>query len=220
MVESSTQTAFLTQDSLQAPGGFNYVEVYLARRGEADVVAADFYYYSSGERLSESLRRLLLDWAAREERPNRTTLEKMQAANADRLQAIMVALKVGRKKDAYAVYSTMPRELQKDRVIQMMAIAAAADVGQKEHLSILEDFRREHAGDPALDVVSLGYFLLTKNFKEATTCLDRIDKAVGGDLYLSLARSWPSRDMAARRESKWKRPSMHVQIIMMSCGSA
>src|SRR5262249_28440975 len=43
--------------------------------------------------------------------------------------------------------------------------------------------------DPAVDIVSIDYYVLKKQFKEALDCVERLDKAVGGDPYLFVLRA-------------------------------
>ncbi len=74
-------------------------------------------------------------------------------------------------------------------MFQLIAIQAAQGTNDDAlYLAEMERFRKDHPDDAAGDLVSMDYYHLKKQPDEVLKLADRLDKALGGDPYLSVVR--------------------------------
>jgi hypothetical protein len=174
----------------QAPGAvemrLSYFEVRLARHADGQVAGDDVYQLVQGESTAQFLRRSFL------QSTTGTSLSKEERVlreNIKRVTPIMMALKAGDRREAYEIFAKLPPEVQKLKTVTLIGIGAARDVGPDAYIQAIEMFRTEYPNDPAVDLLSIDYFLLRKDYVRTLECVDRIDKAIGGDPYLAIYRS-------------------------------
>jgi hypothetical protein len=176
------------------PGGqgVSYVEFEPTRGPDHKIRAKNLYPYISGELISETIRRGLLPLAATH---SRTFLDKLLTNEQDyvrdlpKLTPITEAMKQGKKQDALRQLKELRPETKKQKVILLMRIQAAAEADETDYVAALEEFRKLFPNDPSLDLQSIDYYMLKKNFPKALRCVDRLDESVGGDPYLNCIRS-------------------------------
>lgn len=70
-----------------------------------------------------------------------------------------------------------------------MALRAAKGVSNDEYLVEMERFRSNHPTDPAVELVSIDYYLLKEDFQAMFKSIDQLDKEIGGDPYLNILRA-------------------------------
>jgi tetratricopeptide (TPR) repeat protein len=109
--------------------------------------------------------------------------------NFPKFQQMMTDLRGGRPVDALKIYEQFPPELKKDKNILLTRLQAAQAVNDEEYARAIEDLRAAHPDDACIDMISIDYYLLKKDDGQAFTCLDRLDKAVGGDPYVDVMRA-------------------------------
>jgi hypothetical protein len=173
-------------------GGVNYHDITLTRFADGPVGAEDIHVMASGEMLSQTFRRLLLQIMAEKDQgllAKLTGAEQVYTAHLPKVQSMMLAVQQGRNQEALRIYHQLPAVLQKDKEFQLTAIRAAQSDRNAEYLELLESFRQNNPNDPASDLMSLDYFLLKKQYDKALDCLGRMEKAVGGDPYLLVFRA-------------------------------
>jgi tetratricopeptide (TPR) repeat protein len=178
---------------IDSEGSVNYHEYTLARYPDGQIGTEDIYIYISGEPLTQTFRRILLGLMPA---GNRGALERL--SGGERLMAkhigdvtrMSVQIRGGQYREALATFRNLPPELQKHKVFQLIAIRAAQGTGDDaEYLAELERFRRDHAADPAVDLISIDYYLLKKQYDAALAAIDHLDKALGGDPYQDAIRA-------------------------------
>ena len=91
--------------------------------------------------------------------------------------------------EALKIYQQFPPELKKDKDLLLIRLQAAHDVSDQEYSGAIEDFRATHPDDACVELLSIGYYLLKKDSPRAFACIDRFEKAVGGDPYLNVMRA-------------------------------
>jgi tetratricopeptide (TPR) repeat protein len=164
--------------------GTNYHDFLLTRRPDGAVRIEDIYIVGTGEQLSQSMRRLLVPLVAE---MNRGLLADLRGAdktflnNGPKLQSFRTAVRDDRAKEAIAIYQSFPAELREHKVIVLLYMKAAMKAGNDEYLTALETFRRLFPTDPAVDLLSIDYFILKKQYDDALKGVERAYKAVGGD---------------------------------------
>ncbi len=167
--------------------GINYHDFILCRSPDGRLGLEDVYVVATGELLSQTLRRLLLPAAAE---MNRGLLAELRGTdktflnNLPRVKSMIAAVQAGNAGEAIAIYRSLPPELRAHKVIALQYIQAAALLGDADYAAAIQEFRRLFPGDPALDLLSIDYFRLNKQFDEAVRCVRNVHAAVGGDPYL------------------------------------
>lgn len=169
-----------------ADGGLNYHEHCLARRGGA-VRAVDIYILMSGERLAESMQRMLLtamppdqlDVLARLSGKHKEFLK-----HATTFKQMTDAMKAGENQQAMELYQKLPPILQENKMVQVLRVMAAARLEDAEYLQAIDEYRRLFPGDASIDLISIDSYLMRKQWLDAHQAIDRLDAAVGGDPYL------------------------------------
>ena len=184
--------SFLVRFILPA-GGLNYHEFLIARRPDGQVKAVDLYIFTTGELISQTLRRSFVPAVAHDAR---SLIERLTGAEQDyvkhlsKFEAMSRALIGKRPAEALEVYRRLPPSLQKDKNALMIRCQAARTMGDdREYSRAMEDFRAAYPKDASVDFISIDYYLLKKQFSEALACVDRVEKAVGGDPFLQTLRA-------------------------------
>jgi hypothetical protein len=178
---------------LQGDGrGVNYHDLVLSKGPDGRVRFTDMYIYMSCELISQTFRRGFIQVAANLNRGILTKLagwENEFVENLPKIQQITAAVNEGRSQDALVRLKELPLELQKDKTVLLIRVRAAQQVNDTEYAAAIDDFRRYHPGDAAVDFLSIDGFTLKDQFDKALGCIDRLDKALGGDPYLNVLRS-------------------------------
>ena len=174
-------------------GGVNYHEFVLTRNAAGELRACDAYIYMSGERLSETMRRMFLQLAAHQNRSLIDRLagrEQLLVQNFDKVQQIPQHIRNGNLEAALSVHDSLPLELQKEKFILMLALRASQESGNdSRYRTVMENFRNWHPNDPAMNFISIDYFILQTRYAEALQALDALEKSVGGDPFLGITRA-------------------------------
>jgi len=173
------------------PNGVNYHDYHLSAAAGGGVKVTDIYVYQTAECFSESMRRMMLSANLGQGDPSKP-LTKSQEEFLDGLRKAGEARELLQKGDPAGylrVYATLPPAIQRQKGILVLRTMAAAQVGEKEALEAMEDFKKAFPGDPCLDLVSMDPLTKLKKYDKVLDAIDRLDKAVGGDPYLELIRA-------------------------------
>ena len=170
----------------------NYHDFVLARRPDGKVRAVDAYMFLSGELISQSIRRLYIPVAAKVAPGLLDRLQGTERAfmkNLPRFEQMTTEVRNGHPAEALKIYQQFPPELKKDKNLLLIRLQAAQDVSDEEYSRAIEDFRATHPDEACVELLSIGYYLLKKDSPRAFACIDRFEKAVGGDPYLNVTRA-------------------------------
>lgn len=173
--------------------GFTHQELILEHRRDGRPGVADSYLYYSGEKLSDTIRHAVMPILAEKDK---SVLERMFSDTPDLLksapvwnQLVRLSLQ-GRSKEVLSVYNRLPPSVQKEKFMLIYRLKAAQAVDDKEYLAAMDLWRRTYPNDPSLDVITLDAHILRKEYPQALECINRLDKALGGDPYLELQRAY------------------------------
>jgi tetratricopeptide (TPR) repeat protein len=175
-----------------ARGSLVYDELLLARRADGAVRVIDIYIFGSGELISESLHRSYLQAVAGQ---GRTLLGKSTAKDDALVQhlptvaAMTDNFRQQKFAEALAAYRKLPESLQRDKNLLLLRVSAAQKLGADEYSAAVDAFHAAFPRDPALDIVLVDYYLKNQMTTEGLACVDRIDRAVGGDPGLAYTRA-------------------------------
>jgi hypothetical protein len=176
-------------------GGVNYHDFVLARSPTGQVRATDLYVFLSGELISQTFRRSYIPEAAYASRgflaklTKRSGPEKEFVDNAPKLQQMIKNLREQKFPAALEVFNSLPPRLKKDKTYLLIRLQAAQGVDEQTYAAAIEDFRSAYPSDACVDMMSMDYFFLKKQYAQAFECIDRLDRAVGGDPFLNLLRA-------------------------------
>jgi tetratricopeptide (TPR) repeat protein len=172
--------------------GVNYHEFTLNRYPDGKIGASDIYIYLTGERFTQTIRKLLIPLA---KEANRGVLDRVKGSerllidNGPKLEQLAKSARSAENSaQALAVYRSLPDELLKSKSVQVLAMLIAQRVSDDDYQIEMERFRSNHPNDPAVDFVSIDYFLMKKEYDKSIGCIDRLDQAVGGDPFLNFLR--------------------------------
>jgi hypothetical protein len=170
----------------------NYQNLSLQHDATGRIRIDDAYVYLSGEWLSETTRRTALPIL--EER-DKSVMARLFGDTSDLVKyepqwAQMPTLNQhGKYQEALDVYAGLPPKLQREKFLLVQRLRAAEAVNQKDYLATLKLWRQCYPDDPSIDIISIDYFTLTKDYGQAMACIDRLDQVLGGDPYLDFERA-------------------------------
>ena len=168
-------------------GGVNYLEFTIARFPDGDFGAEDIYFVATGEPISQTMRRFMIPGLSQLSGGLLSRLrgtDKQFVANAQLIQSMSQAIRDNRYADAQRAYRRMPKELQEDKAMLVGYIQAAANISDQEHAAAVETLRRLYPNDPCIDLMSVDYHLIRREYKLCLDDIDRLSRAIGGDAYL------------------------------------
>lgn len=178
---------------LGSDGGLNYHSMLLGTGKPDGIRISDIYIYLSGELFSDTLRRGFLPLAYDSQRG---VFEKILGWESDFVKNLTKIRKMqslgneGKPKEALQIYFELPQTLQKDKTFLLLRTIYASQVGNnKEYEDAMKTYQKNFPNDPSVDLVVLDAYVLTKKYGAAIQSINRIDKSVGGDPYLSALRA-------------------------------
>lgn len=178
---------------LISPGsGVSYQDHALARHADGHVRSVDLFIYVTGETMSEALRRGYFQVALAQKKDllsRITGKENLLVKHLNEFQQIAEHIQAERYAEALQVYAGLPAELQKDKFIQVLRLRAAQGAGDVEYRAALEDLEKLAPTDGSLDLLMLDGYFLKQEYRKAMRCVNRLDKALGGDPYLNVIRA-------------------------------
>jgi hypothetical protein len=178
--------------ALSADGSFNYHDYRLARFADG-VGMADIHVFLSGELVSQEIRRLVIPAVANSLQGRQVKgLADQDVRTGQMLNTMVRAVREGDFAKAAADYRQLPAKFQEDQAVLITYIHALGRQGEpaeKDYLAAIEKFRRHYPENPAVDVISVNYYFLKKQYGKALATLQRLDVAVGGDPYLDALRA-------------------------------
>lgn len=172
--------------------GVNYLEFSVGKRGDGSVRAHDVYVFLTGERISETLRTVMIPMAAE---MNRSVLDKLAGKDAvflkhaTTLEAMTQAFTVGDPGKVLTLYATLPKEVAEMKLFQLNRYrAATACLEGAEFTRTMDDIRRILGDDPRLELLYIDNYVAKGEFDQALAAMARLRDETG-DPYLLVMRS-------------------------------
>ena len=184
--EEGGQTRLLYR-LLMPTGGLSYFDLLITPAGKV----IDAYIFTSGELLSETIRRLYLQTAAEASQGLLDKLkgkEQLFLKNLPTLTEMQKANDAKQHSKALELYKSLPEPLRRDRLFLVARLQAAQAVNDDEYLKAIDDLRAAFGNDPASDLMAIDGFFLKKKYDLAIAAINRLNQAVGGDAYLIFMR--------------------------------
>ncbi len=171
--------------------GLNYYDMTLSRLRDGHIVADDIYIYASAELLSQIIRRTFIRLAAEgalAPPPKPKGIDRPYSENLDKLLTLAIETQKGNAQTALAAYRSLPSDLKSEKSIQMLAVMAAQRCGNIDYQIEIENLRKNHAGDPAVEWASITYYFKNGRNIEAIAIIDRMNDSIGPDPYLHVLK--------------------------------
>ena len=173
-------------------GAVNYQDVFLEHDTNGAVRIDDVYIYLTGEKMSETVRRLIIPIL---QQNNESGLERLFGDSPDLIKYasqwrdMIYDVNHGRYQEGIEVYSQLPVSLQGEKFMLVEEMRAAQNVSRAKYLEAIELWRKRYPTDASVDLVSIDYYIYLKQYTEALELIDRLDQNVGGDPYLDQTRA-------------------------------
>jgi hypothetical protein len=172
-------------------GGLNYHEIVLGRRN-GKTTGIDIYVYSSGERLSQTMRRMaILGMSAGDTnliKRLRGTDSEFSRHAADCAE-MTKAFREQRFADCVAAYERLSPNLQKEKAFMLYQVFATQKISDEKYVAAIDAFRAAHPKEACADLIAIDSFAAKKQFDAAIEAVERLDRSLGGDPHLHLVRA-------------------------------
>lgn len=173
--------------------GVNYHDLCLHKKSSGEIEATDLYVLSTGELMSQTLRRIALPLLANE---NRSLLQKLLKSESDyakhwpEIQSMQLAMRNHDGDRAIEVYHQLPQTVQEDKTVLLMRITAASRAkNDSDYADGLGDLKRLFPGEPMIELMNMDVMFLERKFEKMRASIDFIDKFVEGDPFLDVLRA-------------------------------
>ncbi|MDO4627977.1 MAG: hypothetical protein Q4C70_02210 [Planctomycetia bacterium] len=189
-------TLAVTFRLVDVDGGLDYHDLYLQRRGKNLIQIQEFYLYHFDETFSETLRRTLVPdlYAGGQSDYGMMMSDVILLIYRENQLLIQEFSRAAEEKNAVRaldLFEQLPPELQGQKTFQFWRLQAAqAHTDAQQYEFVLAEVHQRYRDESWADFLSLDYYFGRRDFRSALTCLDRIEKQVGGDPYLASFRCW------------------------------
>lgn len=178
---------------LVSEDGLNYHEIYLGSRNDKSIAINDFYIYMGGLNFSATLKRVYLS-SLSEIKGN---LDFSQTSPEDRalveyiqhIDDIAVHVQKNKYTSAMKAIEKLPTILQKDKMVLIMKLNVAANMGEEKYKQTAQLFKKLYPKDPVVDLMQLDFSFNKHNYEETLGLLTTLGAKVNNDPYLNVMRS-------------------------------
>ncbi len=172
---------------LDAQGALNYHILELERTRTGRLRVVDMFVMITGEKLSETFRRLYLTAAAESDRSLLTRLTKGKGdwiTHSGEVTKLSRLVRDGDYAAAIQLYDSLPESLRVEKTLLVMRLMAVSNTDDALYLATIEAFEKHHPNDPSLALVSIDGFVMKKQPRKAIAAIEKLDRFIGGDPYL------------------------------------
>ncbi len=171
--------------------GLIYQDVVFYRNSNGEAKAADMYNMTSGELMSQTIKRLYIMALAGN---NLSALALITGEQSEFIKHIDAFKKLSQTAssqpdEALRIYRDLPKSLQQNKVVMLMRIQAAGNANESDYMEAMQDFRNAYPDDPAVDIQSIDWHFLRGEFDDALAAIEAVDEVVGGDPFLDTYRA-------------------------------
>jgi len=163
----------------------DYYEYELARSPSGAVRIVDVTMFSAGERLSESV---YLGALAMLRNEDDGLLDTLEGRDIDHYVILSEEIRRERWSEAMAEFAQLPADIAQLKSTRILKVCVASQLGEAHWLAAVDEVRRHHPSDPALDLLGIEAGWVRGDLESVLACIERLDRRVAGDPYLNLLR--------------------------------
>jgi hypothetical protein len=172
-------------------GAYSYHEMLLAPQADRFWIS-DYYVLNFAGFQSDLVRRSLLPSPAALEVLNQlrapTATDFMMDYSANPLNQLSQLVTAGEHRKALEKYDEHVAVLKNVGIAQVLHVNAARMIDEKTCAKALQQMAEVFKNDPAVDMSALGASLDFEPLEKSLEIINRIDKAVGGDVFMNILR--------------------------------
>ncbi len=178
-----------------AQGGVNYHQLVLGHDKQGNIRIVDMGVFTSGELMSETLRRSFIPVVAQ---ANRGILARLAGSESEYMQSAPQILQMeklangGKYAEALEMYGKLPESVRNERMILMLRIMYAeqsASTDSKPYEDAMTDYIRLYPNATNCELLGMDFLLLRKRYGDVLKTIDRLDQRLGGDPSLNVQRA-------------------------------
>lgn len=178
---------------IRADTAFAYYEFALpAKESISTLLAPDVYIYVNSQWLSQISADIMLQIGAVESPSLLNKLFRssgLGSSDAKKLSKIIASSRAEKWKEVISTYEELPKEMRQSKVCLMFRFKAASSLSDPSEITaVIEDLRKFCPNDPGIEILSLDYYTLRKEYGKAMRAIDSLDRSVGGDAYIDVLR--------------------------------
>ncbi len=172
-------------------GGLNYHDFVLASGDDGLVRADDCYVFLTGQMVSAAIRESFLPFARNWVKGGVgvSPAERDFLNNFAQFTEIVSLFHDKEHRRVLETYNELPESVRKMKTLLAIRLGSAQAISNDEYLKAIDDYRKFYPKDASIDLIALDGYAMRKNYQQALTGLDHVDKAVGGDAYLNVLRA-------------------------------
>lgn len=184
--------------------GLNY-HIFTLVEAEGEVKAEDVYVLVLGSDLSEVLRNSLLGLGLFED----SKVDARLIEDAGRMQEIRRLINEQDPDSAMVIFEQLHPKLQDSRIGMFTHIQLSMLRDTEEFIESVERMRERYPENASVDLLMIDYYFLKEEYAKSLTALNRLDRAIGGDVYLNLHRAG-----LAQAQEDWDRSANLLQEML------
>lgn len=163
-------------------GKMNYHDLELVKKKDK-IKIADMYIYLSGENLSTTLAQTLA--MMEDNYDNMSQSEKDKITNMKRIRKL---LGEGKHEEANKLYQQLPEILKQQKVLKIVNIEIASELGNDAYMAAMEDYERSFPNAPNLCLMKIDACIIKKDYQGALKAVNQLDSLIDKDVLLDYHR--------------------------------
>ena len=164
--------------------GLNYHKYQLAKFNEK-IHFEDIYVYATGEKLSETSRKLF--FASLPKNILQKIIHREDAPDMEHLINASTHIKSGQYTMAFDNLKKVEGRLKNERIFHVLKITTAAQLSDEEYIQALTEMKNTFGNDPTMNLLSIDYHFLKGEYDKAMESVDNLEASTG-DNFLDFYR--------------------------------
>jgi tetratricopeptide (TPR) repeat protein len=162
----------------------NYHDYELKRTGGQPKVA-DIYIYMSGEKFSETLKNIFVQFKD----------EFKETANSEsdgwikKMPEIRALINKGKHEEALAIYNSIPAKIKTARLFQIVHVEICSGLSDEEYNKAITDYETLYPNEPNMQLLLIDGYILRKDYDKALNAVNELDKMIDKDPLLDFHRA-------------------------------
>ncbi len=162
--------------------GLNYHDFELVKVKDKTWIA-DMFIYTTGENFSKSMGDVISGYLG-----NGTGNGDAKVKQLQKFREIRSLADRKDYKAANRLYQSMPSELKTTRMLQVVYLEIAHELGDSIYKKAVKEFEEQYKGDSTMYLSLMDPYLVNKDYERAMQCVEGVDKLINKDPLLDLYR--------------------------------